>query len=104
MTSSRIMKWISGSMEIILAIPLLGAAIVIGSFYSALGIMLIIHIVTLILSKSNNEPIYGSVLGIVTSLLAWIPFVGWVLHLLTGIFLMVTAAKKSTPAGHQFHG
>lgn len=95
MTNSRVLKWITGSFEICLAIPLFGAAIVIGSYYTALGVMLVLHIVTLILSSKNNEPIYGSVLGIVTSLVAWIPFVGWILHLLSGIFLMVTAAKKA---------
>ncbi len=95
MSASKALKWITGSFEIILAIPLLGAAIVIGSVYSVLGLMFILHVVTLILSSKNNEPIYGSVLGVITSLLAWIPFVGWVLHLITGILLMVSAAQKS---------
>ncbi|GGH31953.1 hypothetical protein [Paenibacillus segetis] len=103
MTNSRVMKWITGSLEIVLAIPLFGAAIVIGSFYTALGIMLILHIVTLVLSSQNNEPKYGSVIGIVTSLVAWVPIVGWILHLLSGIFLMVTAAKKAkSNAPHTF--
>ncbi|SDX60564.1 hypothetical protein [Paenibacillus sp. CF384] len=95
MSGSKVMKWISGSLEIFLAIPILGALVVIGTSYSALGFMLIIHLVTLILSKKDREPIYGSVLGIVTCLLAWIPFVGWILHLLSGIFLMISAAKRS---------
>ncbi|WP_410513158.1 hypothetical protein PaeBR_01390 [Paenibacillus sp. BR2-3] len=95
MSSSRILKWLTGSFELILAIPLLGAAIVIGSWYSVLGLMFVLHLVTLILSSKNREPIYGSVLGIVTSLLAWIPIVGWVLHLITAILLMVSASQKS---------
>lgn len=95
MGASKALRWITGSFEIILAIPLLGAAIVIGSAYSALGLMFILHLVTLIVSSKDNEPIYGSVLGIVTSVLAWIPFVGWVLHLITGILLMVSAGQKS---------
>ncbi|QMV42472.1 hypothetical protein [Cohnella cholangitidis] len=94
MSNSRVLKWITGSIEIFLAIPLIGALVVMGSGYTVLVITLILHIVTLVLSSSNKEPIYGSVMGIITSLLAWIPFVGWLLHLLTGIFLMVTAAKK----------
>lgn len=94
MSSSRVLKWVSGAVEIFLAIPVLGALIVIGSWYTVLALTLVLHIVTLILSSKNKEPIYGSVMGIITSLLAWIPFVGWILHLLSGIFLMVTAAKK----------
>ncbi len=94
MTSSRALKWITGAFEILLAIPILGAAIVIGSWYTVLGLTFILHAVTLVLSAKNKEPFYGSVLGIVTSALAWIPFLGWILHLITGILLMVTAAQK----------
>lgn len=103
MSASRALKWIIGSFEIILAIPILGAAIVIGTGYSALGLMFILHLVTLILSSKNQESIYGSVLGIVTSLLAWIPFVGWVLHLITGILLMVSGGQKTRyPSNHTY--
>ncbi|MGE7273573.1 hypothetical protein ACQKK5_19180 [Brevibacillus panacihumi] len=99
MSASRVMKWITGGLEAILAIPFLGASIVLSLAWVPLGIMLILHIITLILSKNNNELIYGSVVGIVTSLVAWIPFVGFVMHVLSAIFLMVTAAKpyKSGP-------
>lgn len=94
LSSSRILKWISGSVEIFLAIPVLGGLIVIGTGYTALVLTLILHIVTLILSSKDKEPYYGSVLGIVTSLLAWIPILGWILHLISGILLMVSAAQK----------
>jgi hypothetical protein len=103
LSASRALKWITGSFEIILAIPFLGAAIVIGTWYSALGFMFIFHLITLILSLKNNESIYGSVLGIVTSLVAWIPIVGWVLHLITGILLMVSGGQKTRyPSNHTY--
>lgn len=94
MTSSRVMKWITGSFEILLGIPVLGGAFIIGTYYTPLAFMFILHIVTLILSAKNREAKYGSILGIVTSLVAWIPFVGMVMHIITGILLMVTAAKN----------
>lgn len=94
MSNARVMRWLTGSFELILAIPLLGAAIVMGTGYVALGIMLVLHIVTLAMSRSQSEPIYGSVLGVVTSVLAWIPIVGWLLHLLSAIFLMVSAGSR----------
>ncbi|MNO44947.1 hypothetical protein D3C76_352040 [compost metagenome] len=95
MSASRALKWITGSCEIILAIPFLGAAIVVFSGFSVLGLMFILHLVTLIVSSRYQESIYGSVLGIITSLLAWIPFVGWGLHLITGILLMVSGGQKT---------
>jgi len=94
MSSSKILKWITGALEIFLGIPVLGGLIIIGTYYTPLFVMLVLHIVTLILSAKNREAKYGSVLGIVTSLVAWIPFVGMILHIITGILLMVSAAKK----------
>jgi len=88
------MKWITGSFEVLLGIPILGGAFIIGTYYTPLALMFILHIVTLILSAKNGEAKYGSILGIVTSLVAWIPFVGMVLHIISGILLMVSAAKN----------
>ncbi|MCM3629478.1 hypothetical protein M3194_19245 [Paenibacillus glycanilyticus] len=96
MTGSRILKWISGAFEIFLGIPVLGGLFIISTGYSPLVVMLILHIITLILSAKNNEPKYGSILGIITSVVGWIPFVGMILHIITGILLMVTAAKKTS--------
>lgn len=93
MSSSRILKWVTGGLEALLAIPLLGGSIVIGLAYIPLAIMLILHIVTLILTQQQGGAKVGSILGIVTSCVAWIPFVGWVMHVLSAVFLMVDAAK-----------
>lgn len=95
MSNARVMRWVTGGLEIFLGIPLLGAAIILGFWYIPLVVMLILHIITLVLSAQNNEAKYGSILGIVTSLVAWIPFVGMTLHIITGILLMVSAAKKN---------
>lgn len=98
-SSSRVMKWVSGALEIVLGIPVLGATIVMGGLYIPLGVMLVLHIITLVLSVKNSEKYYGSVLGIITSLVAWIPFVGMTLHIISGILLMVTAAQKNKEQG-----
>ncbi|MBW7475857.1 hypothetical protein K0T92_14010 [Paenibacillus oenotherae] len=95
MTASKVLKWVTGAFELCLAIPVVGALIVLGSSYTVLVVMLILHAITLFLSIANREPKYGSILGIITSLVAWVPFLGWLMHLLSGIFLMVSAAQKS---------
>lgn len=97
------MRWITGSLELLLGIPILGATIVLGLLWTPLALMFVLHIVTLILSKQNNEPIYGSVVGIVTSIVAIIPFVGFIMHLTTTILLMVSAAKKPAPPNGPFY-
>ena len=93
MSASRILKWVSGGLEAILGIPVIGASIILGLFWIPLAIMLVLHIVTLILTKKDGGRSTGSTLGIVTSCLGWIPFVGMVLHILSAIFLMIDASK-----------
>lgn len=102
MSNSKVMKWVTGSFELLLAIPFLGGLIVMGSGYSVLGLAFILHAVTLVLSSRDKEPIYGSVVGIITSALAWIPILGWLLHLITAILLMVSAAQKSRRNHHTY--
>lgn len=93
MKVSTILKWVSGGLEALLGIPVLGGAIVLGFAWTPLFAMAILHIVTIIFSARENENKHGSILGLVTSLLAWIPFVGMTLHIITAIILMVDAAK-----------
>lgn len=94
MTSSKGLRLVTGLLELLLAIPFLGGFIVVANGYVPLGVMLILHIVTLLIASSKNEPMYGSVSGIVTSVLGWIPIVGWFLHLMTGVLLMISLIKR----------
>ncbi|MDQ0231367.1 hypothetical protein [Metabacillus malikii] len=93
MSVSRIMKWVTGAFEAVLGIPLIGAGIIIGFLWAPLGIMLVLHIVTLVLTKKDGGATTGSILGIVTSCIGWIPFVGMILHILSAVFLMIDASK-----------
>ncbi|SDB82255.1 hypothetical protein [Shouchella lonarensis] len=89
---SRTLKTLCGSFEAILAIPILGGSIVIFSGYSALPFMLILHIVGLIFAAIHYRQKAGHICGIVTALLGWIPFLGWLLHVITAIVLVFEAA------------
>lgn len=89
----KVTKWVAGGIEVLLGIPVLGASIIVGLCWVPLGAMLAFHIVNLVLSRKENLPITGSVLGIVGNALGWIPFVGMVMHILTAIFVMIEAAK-----------
>ncbi|MFC4076175.1 hypothetical protein [Salinithrix halophila] len=93
MSAARIMKWITGGLEALLGIPILGGLIVLGGSYAPLGVMLLLHIITLIISSSRKVDKHGSILGIITSCLAWIPIVGWLLHMITAVILLVNASK-----------
>ncbi|MRG86328.1 hypothetical protein [Salinibacillus xinjiangensis] len=93
MSVSRILKWVTGGLEALLGIPVLGGAIILSLAWTPLLIMLILHIVTLVMTKKDGGKSVGSILGIITSCLGWIPGVGMVLHILSAVFLMINAAQ-----------
>ncbi|WP_223700625.1 hypothetical protein [Sutcliffiella deserti] len=91
MKISTTLKWVTGGLEAFLAIPIIGGTTVISLLYAPLGIILVLHIITLVFSVQEGEKKHGSIWGIVTSCLAWIPFLGWALHTVTAILLMIDA-------------
>lgn len=96
MSSSRVLKWVTGGLEALLGVPILGATIVLSFLWLPLFVMLILHIITLVLTHRDGGTTTGSILGIVTSCIAWIPFVGMIMHILSAIFLMIDASKDET--------
>ncbi|MBO1512780.1 hypothetical protein [Metabacillus bambusae] len=90
----KTLKWVSGGLEAILGIPILGGSIVIGLGWTPLLVMLIFHIVVLVLSKKVGVKAHGNILGIVTSAIGWIPIVGMFMHMLSAVFILIDAARK----------
>lgn len=91
MNYSTGMKWITAIAEAFLAIPIIGGAVVIGTGYSALGVMFVLHAITLILSIRDMKGKGASILGLVTSVVSVIPVIGWFMHLLTAGALFLSA-------------
>jgi len=94
MSSGKILKVVTGIMETFLGIPFVGGMVVVSFLYLPLMVMMILHIITLVYCNQENIDKAPSTLGIVTSCLAWIPFVGMIMHLLTGVFLLTSALKE----------
>lgn len=90
MIISQVMQLVTGIFEGLLGIPLFGGAYIMGSGYTPLFVMLILHIITLFLANRDGRWIAGSVLGIVTSIIGFIPLVGMVLHWTTCIVLIIS--------------
>ncbi|WP_307720052.1 hypothetical protein [Paenibacillus koleovorans] len=91
MTLSRLMKFVTGGMEAFLGIPIIGGLFIIGTGYTPLWVMFVLHIITLLLCSKDKTPGIGSVLGIITSVVAWIPILGMLMHLLTAAVLLLNA-------------
>jgi hypothetical protein len=94
MSTSRTMRWVTFGLEAFLGIPIIGASVILGFFWAPLLIMLVLHIVTLNLCLKERADRGGSILGIVTSAIGWIPIVGMIMHWITAIVLLISALKK----------
>ncbi|WP_214766809.1 MULTISPECIES: hypothetical protein [unclassified Exiguobacterium] len=90
--SLRTLKWMSGGLEAILGIPILGGLIVIGSGYNALWLMLAFHIVVVVLTARAGTVSKGNIVGIVASTVGVIPVVGMLLHIVAAITILLDAA------------
>nr|WP_239587056.1 hypothetical protein [Bacillus ectoiniformans] len=80
-------------MEAVLGLPFIGASIIIGNLWAPLGIMAVLHIITLLLALRSGKKMGGSILGITTSIVGWIPGVGMVLHIITAFVLLADAMR-----------
>ena len=98
MKISVALLWITGLAEAFLAIPLIGGGFVISTGYSVLGVMFVLHAITLFFCFREYSPKSGSILGIITSAIALIPGIGWVFHLITAAVLLITAAMSGARA------
>nr|WP_106783101.1 hypothetical protein [Lysinibacillus timonensis] len=92
---SSFAKGITGTFEAILAIPLFGGLMVLMSSWQLLTIALVLHIITFAIAISNRTSVAPSILGIVTSLIAFIPIIGWFMHVITAICLYISAYRDS---------
>ncbi|MFE5322992.1 hypothetical protein ACFQ88_30380 [Paenibacillus sp. NPDC056579] len=93
MSNARALLLVTGILEGILGIPFLGGIIILSLSYAPLFIMFVLHIITLLLALRENKDRHGSIAGIVTSAIGWIPFVGMILHIITAILLLLSYFK-----------
>ena len=82
--------------EGVLAIPIIGGTIVIGTYYGALGVMFLLHAAVLVLRilDKKGDSLVAPGFGMVASVLAVVPFLGFVLHVVTFILYIVDFAQK----------
>lgn len=91
MTLSRIMKFITGGAEAFLGIPLIGGAYVLSTGWTALLVMFILHLITVVIAYRERGSIVGNILGMVTSVIAVIPIVGMIMHIISAIVILIDA-------------
>jgi len=95
-TNLRDLKIIAAIGESILWIPILWGFIVISTFWIALPLMFAFHVGVIVYLHKRPEatiPKLGNILGIVTSLVGFIPIVGMICHIITAVVLWLEVNK-----------
>jgi len=93
--TSRLLKWITFAFEAFFAIPFVGGAYILSHGWLPLGLALLLHIVAIVSLLKDRASIIGNGLGVVTSLVGIIPIVGWIMHGITAIVLLIEAVTGS---------
>ena len=88
------LKLVMAIVETLFAIPVLGMMIIVGMIWIPLGLALVGHIVCLVFSVKNSTKKRAPIMGIIAATVGLIPFVGWVLHILTAIFYYMEAFNE----------
>lgn len=101
MRTSTALKWVSGGLEAFFGIPFVGGAIILSTGWAPLFPMAILHIITLVFCVRDRDGKVGSILGIITSCLGWIPLLGMCLHIITAVVLLVSAYFESRRSAYR---
>jgi hypothetical protein len=92
--SAKVLMWVSFGFEAFLAIPILGGSFVLALYWLPLAVAFILHATTLVFCFQSSRSYYGSVVGLVASLLGWIPILGWMLHVGAAISLLISSLSE----------
>ncbi|MNC52226.1 hypothetical protein D3C75_1015600 [compost metagenome] len=85
----KLFKWGTFAYEGFLALPFIGGAFVVANAWVPLGIAFLLHAAAVIILLRERGPFIGNIVGIVTSVVAFIPFVGWIMHAITAVILLL---------------
>ncbi len=95
---AKLFKWGTCVYEAFLALPVIGGLFIIANGWVPLAIAFLLHAVAIVILQRERKPIVGNVLGILTSILAFIPIVGWVMHGITALVLLFEGISSSRQA------
>ncbi|KGE19618.1 hypothetical protein [Paenibacillus wynnii] len=92
---AKLLKWGTFAYEAFLALPIIGGLFVLANGWIPLGIAFLLHALAIIVLFKERGPVIGNVVGVVTSIIGFIPIVGWVMHGITALILLVEGISTS---------
>ena len=85
---------VTGIFELVMAIPIIGWLMGVGSFGVMWVIGIVINIVVIVALINRKKAIYANIFAIVANVLGIVPVLGWFLHLIATILLFVLFFKE----------
>ncbi|WP_347861362.1 hypothetical protein U0355_11995 [Salimicrobium sp. PL1-032A] len=95
MSTTTLLKWVTGICEALLAIPIAGGAFILSGGWQPLLFMFVFHLIVLIISINQKQFSSGSVVGMIANAVGIIPIIGWIMHTITAIILIVDAGMST---------
>ncbi|MCL6603397.1 MAG: hypothetical protein K6T94_11020 [Paenibacillus sp.] len=92
---AKLLKWGSFAYEAFLALPIIGGLFVLSNAWIPLGFAFVLHVAAIVVLLRERGPIIGNVIGVVASIIGFIPFVGWIMHAITAVVLLVEGISTS---------
>lgn len=86
---SKTYKIIIAIIELFLGIPFLGGIYIVAHGWAPLMILFVLHIIGIFIVSKEYKSKAGHILGVIGNALGWIPFLGWIFHLVIGITLLI---------------
>lgn len=93
--TGKLFKWGTFAYEAFLALPFIGGTFVVANAWVPLGVAFLLHAVAVIILLRERGPVVGNIVGVITSVIALIPFVGWVMHAITALILLIEGLSRS---------
>ena len=91
----KLFKWGTFAYEAFLALPFIGGAFVVANAWVPLGVAFLLHAIAVVILLRERGPVVGNLVGVVTSVVGLIPFVGWFMHAITAFILLVEGISAS---------
>lgn len=88
-STSKTYKIIIAIIELFLGIPFLGGIFIIAHAWMPLILLFVLHVVGIFIADKEYKSKAGHIVGIVGNALGWIPFLGWIFHLIIGVTLLI---------------
>jgi len=92
---AKLLKWGTFAYEAFLALPIIGGLFIVANGWIPLGIAFLLHVITIVVLLKERGPVIGNGIGVVTSIVGFVPILGWVMHGITALVLLFESISTS---------